>query len=159
MTQEKKLDKVFKSPSTGTMCDAAQYIAEIMCLRKAEKENKGSLAYKFWNKSQKKAYQAQIVAAKRLITSFGVDVVIAFINSEKGKKIYSLGFYNPLPFVKEMLEQFAETYQPPKVNIEAVAPKINTDQKPRITFVGKKKSIFSKLKNLENNNGEDESQQ
>ena len=157
MDQEKKLEKVFKSPSTGVMCNAAQYAAELMCLRKAEKDNKGNLAFKFWNKSQKKSYQAQIVAAHRLIEEFGDKVLIAFINSEKGKKIYSLGFYHPLDFVKKMIEDFAFTYREEleKVSIVEAKEKIDTSQQPRASFASKKKSMFAKFKNLENNNGED----
>lgn len=154
MDQPKKQEKVFKSPSSGVMCSAAQYIAEVMCIRKAERDNKGSLAFKFWNKSQKKAYQAQIVAAQRLITEFGDDIIVAFINSKNGQKIYSLGYYNPLPFVKEMIQDFAKTYIPPKTTIEEPKEKIDTNQKPRKVFVEKKKSIFSKLKEVENKNGQ-----
>lgn len=154
MTQLKKLEKVFKSPSTGIMCNAAQYVAEIMCIRKAEKENKGNLAFKFWNKSQKKSYQGQIVAAHRLIDEFGDKVLISFINSEKGKNIYSLGFYHPIPFVKEMLKNFASTFQEPTI-IEEAKEKIDVNQKQRTSFVGKKKSPFTKIKNLENKNGEE----
>lgn len=153
MTQPKKTDKVFKSPSSGVMCSAAQYIAEVMCLRKAERDNEGSLAYKFWNKSQKKAYQAQIVAAQKLISEFNEDILLAFINSTEGQKIYSLGFYNPLPFVKEMLAKFSRTYKPIQTIIEEAKPKIDVEQKPRKVFVEKKKSIFSKLKEVENKDG------
>lgn len=153
MDQPKKQEKVFKSPSSGVMCSAPQYIAEIMCLRKAERDNKGSLAFKFWNKSQKKAYQAQIVVAQRLISEFGDDIVLAFINSKDGQKIYSLGYYNPLPFIKEMLVKFAKTYIPPKITTEEPKEKINTNQKPRKVFTEKKKSIFSKLTEVENKDG------
>jgi len=137
------------------MCSAPQYIAEVMCLRKAERENKGSLAFKFWNKSQKKAYQAQIVAVQKLVSEFGSDVILAFINSKNGQRLYSLGHYNPLPFIKDMVKEFAKTYVPPKAIIEEVKEKIDIKQKPRKVFVEKKKSIFSKLKELENKDGED----
>jgi hypothetical protein len=157
MTQEKKLEKVFKSPSTGVMCDAAQYIAELMCLRKAEKDNKGNLSFKFWNKSQKKSYQAQIVAAHRLIDQFGEKLLLAFINSDKGKKIYSLGFYHPLDFVKKMINDFSLTYKEDvqKDIIVEHKEKADTNQQPRASFTGKKRSTFAKIKNLENKNGED----
>ena len=157
MTQEKKLEKVFKSPSTGVMCDAAQYIAELMCLRKAEKDNKGNLSFKFWNKSQKKSYQAQIVATHRLIDEFGEKVLLAFINSEKGKKIYSLGFYHPLDFVKKMIHDFSLTYKEDvqKDIIVEHREKADINQQPRASFASKKRSTFAKIKNLENKNGED----
>jgi len=137
------------------MCSAPQYIAEVMCLRKAERDNKGSLAFKFWNKSQKKAYQSQIVAVQKLVSEFGDDVVLAFINSKNGQRLYSLGYFNPTPFVKDMVKEFAETYVPPKIIVEEAKEKIDVEQKPRKVFVEKKKSIFSKLKELENKHGED----
>ena len=56
MTQKKDNTKKLKSISTGNLCSAAQYVAEMVCLRKAEKDNKGSLEYKFWNKSKDKEY-------------------------------------------------------------------------------------------------------
>ena len=52
MAQKKDNTKKLKSISTGDLCSAAQYVAEVVCLRKAEKDNTGSLEYKFWNKSK-----------------------------------------------------------------------------------------------------------
>jgi hypothetical protein len=151
MTQEKKLQKVFKSPSSGVLCNVAQYIAEVMCLRKAERENKGSLSFKFWNGSHKKQYQSQIVAVNRLIKEFGQDVLLAFINSEKGKRIYSLGYYAPLGFIKDMISEFSRTYKPYKPE-PVVIKHIDTVQKPKPSFGGKT-SLFAKLKQAEKKNG------
>ena len=157
MTQEKKQEKVFKSPSSGVMCSVAQYIAEVMCLRKAEKENKGNLPLKFWNtEKRKKSYQSQIVATQRLISEFGEEIILAFINSDDGKKIYSFGFYNPLPFIKEKIARFAETYVPRQITISEPVEKMNVDIKPAPVF-NNKKSKFSRLKELEKNNGENQS--
>ena len=55
----------------------------------------------FWNKKQKRSYQGQIVAARKLIKEFGEDALIKYINSPRGKNTYSLGFFNPRPFVKK----------------------------------------------------------
>ena len=67
MTQKKENIQKFRNLSTGESCTAAQYVAEVVCLRKREKENKGSLEYKFWNKSQKDEYQIQIRVANKII--------------------------------------------------------------------------------------------
>lgn len=152
MTQEKKMKKVFRSPSSGVECNAAQYLAEIMLLRKAERENRGSLAYKFWNKSHKKSYQAQIVAVNRLIKEFDCSIILAFINSDKGKKIYSFGYYHPTPFVKELIQEFARTYKPFEAKPIAEVPKIDTAQKPKPAF-GKGNNLFKKLQQVENKIG------
>lgn len=157
MTQQKKQEKIFKSPSSGVMCSVAQYIAEVMCLRKAEKENKGNLPLKFWNtEKRKKSYQGQIVATQRLITEFGEDVLLAFINSDSGKFIYSLGFFSPAPFVKEKIATFSKTYTPREITISEPIEKIDVNIKPAPVF-NSKKSKFSKLKELEKKNGENQS--
>jgi thioredoxin-related protein len=92
MTQKKENTQKYKSCSTGQPCSAAQYIAEIICIRKREKENKGSLEYKFWNKSQKDEYQIQIRLANKLIKKYDIESILHFLNHGSGKKTYSLGF-------------------------------------------------------------------
>ena len=49
MTQKKDSTKKLKSISTGNLCNAAQYAAEIVCLRKAEKDNKDSDLQDRWD--------------------------------------------------------------------------------------------------------------
>ena len=60
MTQKKDNTKKLKSVSTGNLCNVAQYVAELVCLRKAERDNKGSLEYKFWNKSKSSQYETEV---------------------------------------------------------------------------------------------------
>jgi hypothetical protein len=110
MTQKKENEKKYKSISTGQPCNAAQYLAELVCTRKAERENKGSLAYKFWNKEE--SYQIQVRVAHKLIKKYGEKPIFHFLNSPSGKRIYSLGFLHknkkfviPLDFVKEGIEK------------------------------------------------------
>lgn len=92
MTQKKENIQKFRNLSTGESCTAAQYVAEVVCLRKREKENKGSLEYKFWNKSQKDEYQIQIRVANKIIKKYSTEALLHFLNSPKGKRTYSLGF-------------------------------------------------------------------
>ena len=92
MTQRKENIQKFKSLSTGSVCTAAQYIAEIVCTRRSEKENKGSLGFKFWSSSHKQEYQTQIRLANKIIKQYDVGVVLHYLKSAKGKKTYSLGF-------------------------------------------------------------------
>lgn len=92
MTQKKENIQKFRSLSTGKPCTASQYVAEIVCTRKSEKENKGSLAFKFWSSSHKDEYQTQIRLASKIIKQYGVDVVLHYLKSPKGIKTYSLGF-------------------------------------------------------------------
>ena len=92
MDHKKENIKRFKSTSTGQPCDAAQYAAELVCTRRRERENAGSLEYKFWNKSQKDEYQTQIRVANKIIKKYNAEALLHYLNSPKGKKTYSLGF-------------------------------------------------------------------
>ena len=92
MTHKKEQIQKFKSSSTGEPCTAAQYVAEIVCTRKRNKENTGSLEYKFWNKSQKDEYQIQIRVANKIIKKYSSEALLHYLNSPKGSRTYSLGF-------------------------------------------------------------------
>jgi len=92
MAQKKENIQKFRSLSTGKPCTASQYVAEMVCTRKSEKDNKGSLAFKFWSSSHKDEYQTQIRLASKIIKQYGVDVVLHYLKSPKGIKTYSLGF-------------------------------------------------------------------
>lgn len=108
MTQKKKNIQTFKSVSTGEPCTASQYIAEIVCMRKRDKQNVGSLEYKFWNKSQKDEYQIQIRVANKIIKKYNSKALLHYLNSPKGKKTYSLGFlHSSKKFV--LVSKFVET--------------------------------------------------
>ena len=92
----------YKSPSTGEYCTAAQYIAELMCQRMAEKNNEGSLAYKFWNtKKWKRTYINEIIRAYELVDQYDERAIIKFLNGDRGKRIYSLRF----PNIEDMIAQ------------------------------------------------------
>ena len=93
MVKKRTENSNYVSPSTGEYCTCAQYIAEIMCTRMAQKENEGTQAYKFWNtKKWKKTYSYQIILANRLIKKFDCSAIIKAINSNQLKHVYSLGY-------------------------------------------------------------------
>lgn len=84
----------YRSPSTGDYCTSAQYIAEIICQRSADKEKVGTLPYKFWNLPKwKKLYVRQVALANKLVNKHG-DNFVKFIQSKSGKYILSLGMKN-----------------------------------------------------------------
>ena len=85
------MNKGYKHKTTGQQCNAAQYIAEMVCLRKAEKENVGRPAYALWNtKKWKKEFQSQVTKAYALLKKYHEKAIINALNSYKGKGIYSL---------------------------------------------------------------------
>ena len=91
---EKQTDKSrYKSPSTGDYCTCAQYVAEIVCSRVAEKENVGTQAHKFWNTPKwRRMYQYQVVLANRLIKKYPEASVVKAVNSPECRRMYSLRY-------------------------------------------------------------------
>lgn len=151
MTNEKKsCSKNFKSPSTGQLCTGAQYIAELICIRFSEKKNIGTLAYKFWNKAHKTEYQAQIVAANRIIKKYSEQALINVLMANKN--IFSLGYYHPHKFVLELTENEYKKLKDKKVEVKEEKKEIELVHVPMKKM--KKKSMFSDIKKVEKNNGE-----
>jgi len=147
---DQKNSKKYKSISTGQQCNAAQYIAEMVCLRKAEKENKGSLAYKFWNRGDD--YKTQIRAASKLIKKYSEEAVLKYLNSPRGKNVYSLGFLHKskkfvlnLDFVKEGVEKAQEQIDKEAKKPKKVVEKLEGEFMSRQSMP-KNKTLLSKLR-------------
>ena len=134
----------FKSPSTGEYCTVAQYIAEILIQRKAEADNKGSLTYKFWNKTQRKNYTRQVQAVSTLIGKFGEPAVFDYIINTN-RRVYSA---SP-KWVKEAVEQHRLVLdrRPKQENKVTEESRDNIESQPRKTFG--KKTLFSKLRSTD----------
>ena len=134
----------FKSPSTGEYCTVAQYIAEILIQRKAEADNKGSLTYKFWNKTQRKNYTRQVQAVSTLIGKFGEPAVFDYIINTN-RRVYSA---SP-KWVKEAVEQHRLVLdrRPKQENKVTEVSRDNIESQPRKTFG--KKTLFSKLRSTD----------
>lgn len=157
MDQKNSKAQNYKSLSTGQPCNAAQYCAELVCLRKRERENKGSLEFKFWNKSQKEQYQTNIRVANILINKYNEKALVRYLNSPSGKNIYSLGFLHKskkfvlaLNFVDEGVGKCFEMLksQDAKPKAKQEEPKKELVFKPKKTKA-KKNSLFSKLRNID----------
>ncbi len=155
MTQKKSKTLKYKSISTSQPCSASQYCAELVCLRKRERENKGSLEFKFWNKSQKEEYQTQIRLASKLIKKYGEKSLVSYLNSPSGRNVYSLGFlHKSKKFV--LITDFVEkgvAKRSEELKIEEAKPKRvvevskDTEYKPKKN--NKKKTLLSKLRNTD----------
>lgn len=151
MTQNSETVKSFISPSTGEPCDSAQYIAELMCQRKAER-NGNSLAYKFWNKTQKDDYKGQIVSARKLVKKFGEKPILAYLRGY-GKNVYSLGHFAPLKFVVEGI-----AFEKSKIDNQIPSEELEVKEPVNITVPKQYSSgggLLSKIKKAEKNNGEE----
>ena len=156
MAQKKDSTKKLKSISTGNLCSVAQYAAEKVCLRKAEKDNKGSLEYKFWSKSKNEQYATQVRAAAKLIKKYGEDALLKYINSPSGRNVYSLGFLHKsgkyvliLKFVEKGVANAAKL-----VEKESKKEKKVLDSPDKIDYKHRKSfnsssTLFSKIRNIE----------
>ena len=99
----------YKSPSTGDYCTCAQYVAEIICSRMAEKENLGTQSHKFWNSPKwRKIYQYQIVLANRFLAKYPEAAVVKAINSPECSRMYSLR-YPPLESIIQKYKKISDS--------------------------------------------------
>ena len=150
MTKERTEKSNYKSPSTGDYCTCAQYIAEIMCTRMAEKENEGTQAYKFWNtRKWRKTYGYQIVLANRLAKEYPCEAIVKAINSKELKHMYSLG-YPGLPKIIQKYQKIIESQKPTETNII-----IQEKPKTRTSSFGKK-SQLQRLRNIDGKEKKDQ---
>ena len=156
MDQKKNRTRKFKSVSTGQECNAAQYAAEKVCIRKSEKDNRGSLEYKFWNNSQNEEYQVQVRVAWKLIKKFGEDALIRYINSPSSRNIYSLGFLHSsgkfvlaLRFVEKGVAKALKEIEKEKTKKKEVL-KLPENPQYKARAPQRTNTLFSKIRNIEN---------
>ncbi len=140
------MDKNYKHKTTGQECNAAQYIAEMVCLREAEKQRVGRPAYALWNTEKwQKKFKSQVTKAYNLLKKYSDKAIINALNSYKGKKIYSLR----VKFLEPIIEKEQEAIDKIEAKeIKETKYEDNTLQKPRKSFGNQ--SLFSKLESLDN---------
>lgn len=134
----------YKSPSTGDYCTCAQYIAEIVCSRVAEKENIGTQSHKFWNTPKwRKMYQYQVVLANRLIKKYPEAAVVKAVNSPECRRMYSLRF----PPFESIVQKYQKIIEHQVQNSTTIEVKENSVSRKSRSY-GKKSSL-QKLKELD----------
>lgn len=161
MTQEKKNIQKYKSISTGSPCNAAQYVAEMVCIRKRERDNTGSLEYKFWSKSHTEEYQTQVKAAWKIIKKYGEGALLHYLNSPNGKRVFSLGFLHQsgkfvliLGFVDKGVSKSANVLEKESKREKKVLDVPETlEYKPR--SARNQKTLFSQIRNIEDGKKKD----
>jgi len=161
MDQKNCLTPKFKSISTGQECSSAQYIAEMVCIRRNDRNNKGSLEYKFWNNSKNEEYQTQIRVASKLIKKFGSEAILHYLNSIGGRNVYSLGFLHkskkfvlPLDFVKAGIEKSKILVDAQNKKEKSIVELPTGGYKPR-KGVPDKNTLMSKLRKADDNKNKD----
>ena len=139
----------YKSPSSGDYITCAQYVAEVMCTRMAEKENVGSQAHKFWNLPKwKKHYQYQVVLANRLVKKNTEAAIVKAINSPECKRMYSLRF----PPLESIIQKYQKIIEQQEENSTTIKVEENVMSRRHRSYG--KKSKLNKLRELD---GEKES--
>lgn len=92
----------YKSLSANFYVDPANHLAELICKKKAEDENMGTLPQFFWKHDKfKNLYVREISQARKLLKEYDHRAVSAAIRSPKAKWIRSLRNSNLLPIIKE----------------------------------------------------------
>lgn len=133
----------YQSPSTGEYCTCAQYVAEVMCTRMAQKDNEGTQAYKFWNTDKwKKTYQHQVILANRLISKYSEGALSRAINSRELSRAYSLRH----PKVNDVVRKYDITLKSETLDSKTI--QVTEDAKTRTKGYGTK-SKFNQLRNLD----------
>jgi hypothetical protein len=136
-------DKYLSKYSNNKEVTAAQYITEIICERKALID-KDDLHYKFWiQKKWQIFYKNQIGSAHKLLKKYTAKAIIKALQSDKGKKIYSLRAPHLIPIIEQ---------QQTLIDQENVVFTKNINRKTDIIYKKNtnKNNIVSKLKDLDN---------
>ena len=134
----------YKSPSTGDYCTCAQYIAEIVCSRVAEKENIGTQSHKFWNTPKwRKMYQYQVVLANRLINKYLEAAIVKAIHSPECRRMYSLRF----PPLETIIQKYQKIIKQQEQNSATI--KVREDATSRRIRSYGKKTALQKLRELD----------
>lgn len=123
----------YKSQYGGGWITDAQYLAEIMCERQANRRDEG-LCIKFWNtNSWKKQFQLQVLTAHIWLKKYSGRAVVSAVKSKSGSRVFSLTARNLLkPLIEKeqnLLDKLADAI-PDSTNI----PVADISQKPRKPF-------------------------
>jgi hypothetical protein len=136
--------KYISKYSNNKEVSPAQYITEIICEHKAQKDKK-DLHYRFWvTKEWAVFYRNQIGSANKLLKKYSDISIVKALKDPRAAKIYSLRAPHLLPIIDE--EELKLQSQNTSLSMDLTRldnVKFQTD-KP------KKKSIVSKLKDIDN---------
>lgn len=95
-------DKPYKSLCSDLYIDASNYLAELMCQKKQEKENAGALPIKFWNSPKyKNLYIREVSQAKNLLKTYPELAIIRAVQSKDAWFIKSLRNKNLIPIIEK----------------------------------------------------------
>lgn len=142
MTNKKKYPSRY---SPQAKVHNAQYITELICEKKAKVDGK-ELPIKFWELDEwLKFYKYQIMLANKLLKKYHEYSIIGALHDKRMWKTYSLRS----PFLEAVIKE----YEKKKVAAEKIEKQVDyhfhTTSKATFDSNNNKKSIVSKLKDLE----------
>lgn len=110
MKTDKRTDeKPYKSLCSELYVDAPNYIAELVCKRKQEKEGQGTLPIKFWNHPKYKSlYIREVSQARNLLKSYSEIAIIKSLEDYRSKFILSLRNKRLIPIIEEYNKQVGQ---------------------------------------------------
>lgn len=121
---------------------ASQYITELICEKKAQREKK-ELPIKFWEIKEWRSYfKYQITLANKLIKEFGEEAVIAALKDSRCWSTYSLRAPRLREVAEEKLKNQVDRSKEAEYNIKE-------SDKIRHKSNNSSKSIISKLRELD----------
>jgi hypothetical protein len=107
-------NRPFRSRFGGGFVDAAQYVAEEMCKRRARTRGQ-SLGPRFWTTpGWSREFHLQAQLANNLAKVYSFDALLAALRDPRGQRLYSLKAHSLNGLLKEAQH---------KVDVEAARPK------------------------------------
>lgn len=107
---ERTDSKPYKSLSSELFVGPADYLAELVCQRKQQKENVGALPIKFWNHPKyKNLYIREVSQARNLLKIYPTIAIIRALEDWKSRYIMSLRNKNLIPIIEEKTRSLSQT--------------------------------------------------
>ena len=137
-------DKYLSKYSNGKTVSPAQFITEIICERKAQSD-KQDLHYRFWVHDKWAAfYKNQIASAHKLLKKNSPNAIIRALNTDTGKRIYSLRAPHLVAIIAEQEELLSKENTTFTKDITRSSDVKFTTSENKVP-----KNILSKLKDLD----------
>jgi len=135
--------KFLSKYSNDKEVEAAQYITEIICEKKAKIEKK-DLHFRFWlNKEWSKFYRTQICTAHKLVKQYNPVSIVRALNRPEAYRIYSLR--SPLLITLTKQEETKLSQENTSFN-----KKINRNSSKEFRKPSIQNNIFSKIQDIDN---------
>lgn len=136
--------KFISKYSNNKEVTAAQFITEMICEHKAQRD-KEDLHYRFWtHKKWSRFYRNQIATANKLVKKYDAMAIVKALKDPKAKNIYSLR----APFLDNIIAEHQLILQNSNTTLkkELFRPENTKHKRP----TANKSNILSKIKDIDN---------